>query len=98
MHMKHIAFAVCALLTFAVPALAADIMGVEMKLPATERQVKVIQFKAPGDAARPAALILHGAGGFDRRIADYRRYGSALANAGIDAYLVYYYSNRDEQS
>ena len=75
---------------------AAEIQGKTMTLPATERQVKVVYFKAPGDAKRPAALLLHGAGGFDRRIADYNRYGSALANQGIDAYLVYYYSERDE--
>lgn len=90
---------ICALfiLTFSFPAFA-EIEGVEMKLPATERQVKVIHFKAPGDAKRPAALLLHGAGGFDRRIAEYRRYGSIVAEAGVDAYLVYYYSPRDEQA
>ena len=76
---------------------AADIAGKAMTLPATERQVKVVYFRAPGDAKRPAALLLHGAGGFDRRIADYNRYASALANEGIDAYLVYYYSAADER-
>lgn len=91
-------FAVMFCLTQAPTSASAEIAGVEMRLPATERQVKVIYFKAPGDAPRPAALILHGAGGFDRRIADYRRYGSTVAEAGIDAYLVYYYSPRDEQS
>src|SRR6185436_5842182 len=81
-----------------LPALeAAEITGKTMTLPATERQVKVVYFRAPGDAKRPAALLLHGAGGFDRRIADYNRYGSALANQGIDAYLVYYYSDADEK-
>lgn len=67
-----------------------------MKLPATERQVRVTYFRAPGDAKRPAALLLHGAGGFDRRIKDYNAYAATLANAGIDAYLVYYYSAADE--
>jgi carboxymethylenebutenolidase len=75
---------------------AAEITGKTMTLPATERQVKVVYFRAPGDTERPAALLLHGAGGFDRRIADYNRYASQLANQGIDAYLVYYYSDRDE--
>lgn len=79
------------------PADAADIQGKSTTLPATERLVKVVYFKAPGDAKRPAALLLHGAGGFDRRIADYNRYASTLANAGIDTYLVYYYSDADEQ-
>ena len=77
-----------------LPALeAAEITGKTMTLPATERQVKVVYFRAPGDAKRPAALLLHGAGGFDRRIADYNRYASQLASQGIDAYLVYYYSD-----
>jgi carboxymethylenebutenolidase len=91
-------FAVLLILTLSALPAFAEIVGEEMRLPATERQVKVIHFKAPGDAPRPAALLLHGAGGFDRRLADYRRYGSAVAEAGVDAYLVYYYSPRDEQS
>ncbi len=77
---------------------AAEIKGVDMTLPATERAVSVIQFKAPGDAKRPSTLILHGAGGFDRRFKDYNRYAAAVANAGIDAYLVYYYSGADERT
>ena len=77
-------------------AFSADIAGKDMKLPATERQVRVTYFHAPGEAKRPAALLLHGAGGFDRRIKDYNSYASVLANAGIDAYLVYYYSAADE--
>jgi carboxymethylenebutenolidase len=81
-----------------IPAVeAAEITGKAMTLPATERQVKVVYFRAPGDAKRPAALLLHGAGGFDRRIAEYNRYASALASQGIDAYLVYYYSDADER-
>ena len=76
---------------------AAEIAGKAMTLPATERQVKVVYFRAPGDTRRPAALLLHGAGGFDRRIAEYNRYASALASQGIDAYLVYYYSDADER-
>jgi carboxymethylenebutenolidase len=68
-----------------------------MTLPATERAVNVIAFRAPGEAKRPAALLLHGGGGFDRRLAEYQRYAAALANAGIDAYLFYYYSSDDER-
>ena len=90
-------FAVLVLLAFAPSADAADIAGKAMTLPATERAVKVVYFRAPGDAKRPSALLLHGAGGFDRRIADYNRYASTLANQGIDAYLVYYYSDADER-
>ena len=93
------ALAFCALVVFLAPAgYAADVPGKKITLPATERPVHVTQFKAPGDAARPSVLLLHGAGGFDRRIADYNRYAAALANQGMDAYLVYYYSDADEKS
>jgi carboxymethylenebutenolidase len=78
-------------------ASAADIEGKKITLPSTERAVHVTQFKAPGDAPRPSVLLLHGAGGFDRRLADYNRYASALANQGMDAYLVYYYSDTDDK-
>ena len=85
-----------AMLASAARVEAADISGHEINLPAKEREVKVIYFRAPGDAPRPAALLLHGAGGFDRRIADYTRYATAVADSGIDTYLVYYYSKADE--
>ena len=83
-------------LIWSTGAYAADIPGQEVKLPTTERMVRVTYFHAPGEAKRPAALLLHGAGGFERRIKDYTSYASSLASAGIDAYLVYYYSDADE--
>ncbi|MBX7199153.1 MAG: dienelactone hydrolase family protein [Rhodospirillaceae bacterium] len=83
-------------LLWTAAAAAADIAGKDIKLPATEREVRVTYFHAPGEAKRPAALLLHGAGGFDRRLKEYFAYASTLANAGIDAYLVYYYSAADE--
>ena len=97
---RHFAHALSVLLIFGLfaPGEAAEIKGVEITLPATERAVNVIQFKAPGEAKRPSSLILHGAGGFDRRFKDYNRYAAAVANAGIDAYLVYYYSDTDERT
>jgi carboxymethylenebutenolidase len=89
---------VAALLLALSPAVdAADIPAKQMTLPSTERPVKVVHFRAPGEAKRPSALLLHGGGGFDRRIDEYHRYASALANKGIDAYLVYYYSADDER-
>ena len=90
--------AALALFAFAVPSgNAADIEGKRIMLPSKERQVHVTYFRASGDAPRPAALLLHGAGGFDRRIADNSHYAAMLAEAGIDAYLVYYYSDLDEK-
>lgn len=89
--LKHLAL--LGLLLWNTPAFSAYIVGQEMQLPAAERQVRVTYFHAPGKAKRPAALLLHGGGSFDRRIKDYSSYASVLANAGIDAYLVYYYGD-----
>jgi len=91
------AAALLMLAPFATTVLAAEISGKSMTLPAAERQVKVTYFRAPGDAKRPAVLLLHGGGGFDRRIGDYNHYASVLANEGFDAYLFYYYSDLDEK-
>jgi carboxymethylenebutenolidase len=82
---------------FAGAARAAEITPQKMLLPAHERQVHVTYFRAPGDAQRPAVLVLHGANGFESQIDSYDAYGSELANHGIDAYLVYYYSDADEE-
>src|SRR5689334_24388479 len=90
-------FAALSLYFVAGTSFAAEIQGKKITLPSAERQVHVTQFKAPGTAPRPSVLLLHGAGGFDRRIDDYNRYASTLANQGIDAYLVYYYSDLDDK-
>src|SRR5689334_24969830 len=91
-------FAALSLYFVAGTSFAAEIQGKKITLPSAERQVTVVEFKAPGDAPRPSVLLLHGAGGFDRRIADYNRYAAALAKQGIDAYLVYYYSDADDKN
>jgi len=90
-------FAALALAGLLQSADAADIQGKKITLPSSERQVHVTQFKAPGNAPRPSVLLLHGAGGFDRQLANNERYAAQLAAQGFDAYLVYYYSDRDEQ-
>jgi carboxymethylenebutenolidase len=98
MTMLKSTLAALALFAFAGSAAqAADIEGKKIMLPAKERQVHVTYFRAAGDAPRPSALLLHGAGGFDRRIADNNHYAAMLAAAGIDAYLVYYYSDLDDK-
>jgi carboxymethylenebutenolidase len=85
------------LLLFASAAAAAEIAGQKMVLPTRERNVEVTFFRAPGDASRPSVLLLHGANGFDSQIANYNRYAAALAGAGFDSYLVFYYSPGDWQ-
>ena len=94
---RHLLAPLAILTLLASAASAADIQGQKIMLPAKERQVNVTYFRAPGDAPRPSALLLHGAGGFDRQIANNNRYAAALAAQGIDAYLVYYYSDLDDK-
>src|SRR5690242_11050284 len=72
--------------------------GRKLVLATQERQVHVTYFRAPGDNSRPAALLLHGANGFDSQLSGYNEYASDLAQHGIDAYLVYYYSAADEEN
>ena len=93
---KFLAAACLALMLGGSSASAADMDGQKITLAAPERTVDLTYFRAPGDAKRPAVLLLHGAGGFDGQIAAYRKYCTELANNGIDAYLVYYYSPADE--
>ena len=91
-------FILAAALAFFAPAVfAADMDGKNIQLPAQERAVNVSYFRAPGEAKRPAVLLLHGAGGFGNQIASYDHYASELAASGMDAYLVNYYSSADEQ-
>ncbi len=94
MHSALRAAAVAILLT-ASTGYAADTTGEKMLLPAKERQVTVTLFRAPGLGPRGSVMMLHGAAGFDRQIADYDRYAAALAASGFDAYLVNYRSDDD---
>ena len=92
-----VAAVMTAFLAFSAGTAQAD-QGQKLVLPAQERQVHVTYFRAPGDSPRPAALLLHGANGFDSQIDGYDAYASELAANGIDAYLVYYYSPADEEN
>jgi len=79
-------------------AQAQTIQGRDLTLAARERPVHVTLFRAPGEAPRPQLLLLHGGGGWARQIENYTRYATAMAQAGFDAYLVYYYSEADEKN
>ncbi len=74
---------------------AAEATGRTITVAATERPVKLIAFVAPGTEPRPAALLLHGGNGFRNGLPGYSRYAAGLAASGVDAYLVYYYSDKD---
>ena len=86
----------CLALCFSAAGTWAADSGQKIELKASERMVHVTYFRAPGDAKRPAVLLLHGAGGFDGQSDAYEQYCAALNQAGMDAYLVYYYSPADE--
>jgi len=100
-HLPRLLFAPLALfaLSLATPASsAASITGKEMTLPASEHPVKVEFYKAPGEAKRPTVLMLHGGqgwGGAEGRFENFQDYARKLAEHGFDAYLVYYYSDKD---
>src|SRR6185503_13541016 len=89
--MRGIAEAILAAAFVLLAAAAQAAEGQRLVLPTQERQVHVTYFHAPGDNPRPAALLLHGANGFDSQIDGYNAYASELTAHGIDAYLVYYY-------
>ncbi len=93
--MPRIALPAAFLILLTLSTGAAAIPGEKIQLPAKERNVNVTLFRAPGDKPRGSVLMLHGAGGFDRQIAQYNAYASAVANSGFDAYLVYYRSDAD---
>lgn len=97
--MRWMGIVAVALLALGAPGMAsaADIEAQHMVLPAKERQVDVTYFRAPGDAPRPAVLLLHGAGGWGTQTAAFDRYCSELAGSGMDAYMVYYYSFVDQR-
>jgi carboxymethylenebutenolidase len=84
--------------TLAPVAHAADIQGKEMVLPTSDHTVKVEFYRAPGNAKRPAVLMLHGGqgwGGAEGRTENFQHYASELANHGFDAYMVSYYNDQD---
>ena len=74
---------------------AAEIEGRSVVFSTTQRSLAAELFQASGDGRRPAVVILHGVSGFDAFPAFYRRYAAALADAGIDAYVLFYYDASD---
>ena len=57
--------------------------------------VAVKVYAAPGEAPRPAVLILHGLGG-DNPLPGYVSLAEGLAASGIDAWLFSYYTPSDQ--
>jgi carboxymethylenebutenolidase len=70
----------------------------ELIAPTANGPINVTLLAAPGEAPRPAVLILHGRQGIAPFAAAYTRYADDLAAAGIDAWLISYYSPDDAQA
>ncbi len=87
--------AIACALVLAASCAAAEIIPQELSVDVSERAVAVTRYAAEGTASRPAVLVLHGAGGLDVGPQGYARPASALAENGIDAYLVRYFGSGD---
>jgi dienelactone hydrolase len=63
----------------------------------SERSVHLECVNATGEGPHPTALLLHGASGFGRQVEAYRHIAGEIADAGIDACLLDYYSDDDQR-
>jgi dienelactone hydrolase len=84
-----------ALAAATMPALADDTTSEAVIVKTAAGPLRSTHYAVPGEAARPAVLVLHGDRGFDRFAAAYKRYAIDLRAAGIDAWLVSYHSAAD---
>ena len=64
----------------------------------SEGPVVLGRYSTLHDGKRSAVLILHGARGVELKPGAYERYATALAAAGIDAYLVQYFTPADREA
>ena len=67
----------------------------QISLEAEEGGVTLTRYAADQVGKRAGVLVLHGSRGFERKPAAYQRYADALNAAGIDAYMVRYFTNAD---
>jgi carboxymethylenebutenolidase len=82
-----IAFAI----VLAASCAAAETVPQELAVDGDGGAIAVTRYAAEGTAPRPAVLVLHGAGGLGADPQVYTRHAAALAEGGIDAYLVRYF-------
>jgi carboxymethylenebutenolidase len=86
---RSISALACALL-FAASCAAAEVVPQELSVDSNGRAVAVTRYAAEGAASRPAVLVLPGSGGIEDSPEGYARHALALAESGVDAYLVRY--------
>jgi carboxymethylenebutenolidase len=72
-------------------AAQAQIVREELSVEGVNHTISVTRFGAAGETERPAVLILHGSSGLDFGTVAYERYAIAIAETGIDAYIVSYF-------
>ena len=60
-----------------------------------EGRIALTRFAADRAGRRASVLLLHGAGGFERKPLAYERYANALAAKGFDAYFLNYFTTAD---
>jgi carboxymethylenebutenolidase len=89
---RRVALAGLALLIgFPVRAATPEQLTVE----AEEGRIALTRFAADRAGRRASVLLLHGAGGFERKPLAYERYANALAAKGFDAYFLNYFTTAD---
>jgi carboxymethylenebutenolidase len=77
-------------ISFAATCAAAEIVPEALSVDSNGRAVAVTRYAAEGAASRPAVLVLPGSGGIEDSPETYARHALALAESGLDAYLVRY--------
>lgn len=84
-----------ALLAAIRPAAAAGLEPAELAVPSDHGVVRAWLFQAPGNAPRPAVLLLHGRQGPAAFWKSYSAQAEHLAAQGMDAWIVSYYDRDD---
>ncbi|MEL7642063.1 MAG: dienelactone hydrolase family protein [Solidesulfovibrio sp.] len=87
-----------ALLAAARPARAAEIAAQAVTLSAAGQAIPATRFAAPGQAKRPAVILLPGRQGLEAFASYYRSQAAALARAGLTAYLLDYYADEADRA
>jgi carboxymethylenebutenolidase len=79
-------------IAFAASRVEAEVIRQELTVGENENAIALTRYAAEeGTGPRPAVLVLHGSGGFEAGPQAYENIAIAIANSGMDAYLVHYF-------
>lgn len=84
--------------TLVLPFSARAASPEQLSVDADEGSVALARYATDHAGKRAAVLVLHGAGGIERKPRAYERYADALTAGGIDVYFVRYLTSGDQQS